>query len=140
MATVPQPPNIWQLMNYPIPRGKCVHKPSVISSGCPCLRFMLNPLQAASSFACDGCGHHASFHNLKNADEEGVGYVPEEKSMAIVTKPSKKRAASSASGRAINGNGLRKGLGFGLQELPTDTEEEEGVEPEVVGVKRIRGA
>jgi hypothetical protein len=31
---------------------------------------MLNPLQAASSFACDGCGHHASFHNLTNAGEE----------------------------------------------------------------------
>jgi hypothetical protein len=31
---------------------------------------MLNPLQAASSFACDGCGHHASFHNLRNPGEE----------------------------------------------------------------------
>lgn len=31
---------------------------------------MLNPLQAASSFACDGCGHHASFHNLRNPGED----------------------------------------------------------------------
>jgi hypothetical protein len=23
-------------------------------------------LQVASSFACDGCGHHASFYNLNN--------------------------------------------------------------------------
>lgn len=30
---------------------------------------MLNPLQAASSYACDGCGHHASFHNLKSDEE-----------------------------------------------------------------------
>ncbi|PWW76614.1 hypothetical protein C7212DRAFT_80038, partial [Tuber magnatum] len=62
--------NIWSVMNYQVPRGKCVHKLSVLSTSCPCLRFMLNPLQAASSFACDGCGHHASFHNLRNPGEE----------------------------------------------------------------------
>ncbi|RPA86830.1 hypothetical protein BJ508DRAFT_301642 [Ascobolus immersus RN42] len=64
-----KPTNIWQIMNYPIPRGKCNSKTSVISS-CPCLRFMLNPLQAASTFVCDGCGHHASFHQMKNEGEE----------------------------------------------------------------------
>ncbi|PUU83191.1 hypothetical protein B9Z19DRAFT_187290 [Tuber borchii] len=67
--------NIWSVMNYQVPRGKCVHKVPfpprpVLSTSCPCLRFMLNPLQAASSFACDGCGHHASFHNLRNPGEE----------------------------------------------------------------------
>lgn len=39
---------------------------------------MLNPLQAASSFACDGCGHHASFHTLKNAEEEGENFAVEQ--------------------------------------------------------------
>ncbi|TGZ78865.1 hypothetical protein EX30DRAFT_397539 [Ascodesmis nigricans] len=63
-------PNIWQMMNYPIPRGRCKHKPSLLASSCPCLRFMLNPIQAASTYSCDGCGHHASFHVLKN-DEDG---------------------------------------------------------------------
>ncbi|KAI5853198.1 hypothetical protein DFP73DRAFT_590253 [Morchella snyderi] len=62
--------NIWQVMNYPVPRGKCVQKASIVSPCCPCLRFMLNPLQAASSFLCDGCNHHASFHNLRNPSEE----------------------------------------------------------------------
>ena len=36
---------------------------------------MLNPLQAASSFACDGCGHHASFHQLRGAEEPATGVV-----------------------------------------------------------------
>jgi len=32
---------------------------------------MIHPLKAASSFDCDGCGHHASFHRMESkADEE----------------------------------------------------------------------
>lgn len=35
---------------------------------------MVHPLKAATSFECDGCGHHASFHKLDNPeDEESVG-------------------------------------------------------------------
>ena len=34
---------------------------------------MIHPLKAATSFECDGCGHHASFHKMENApDEETV--------------------------------------------------------------------
>lgn len=34
---------------------------------------MLNPLKAPTSFECDGCGHHASFHKMDNRqDEESV--------------------------------------------------------------------
>ena len=34
---------------------------------------MIHPLKAATSFECDGCGHHASFHKMDNAiDEETV--------------------------------------------------------------------
>lgn len=65
---------------------------------------MLNPLQAASSFACDGCGHHASFHNLKNGEEPAEAltppvspYVPE------ATKGAKKRGAASVHGAAVRG-------------------------------------
>ena len=31
---------------------------------------MIHPLKAATSFDCDGCGHHASFHQLQNPQEE----------------------------------------------------------------------
>ncbi|KAF8426960.1 hypothetical protein EV426DRAFT_572316 [Tirmania nivea] len=65
--------NIWQLMGYPIPRGPCRHKPGVLSSACACLRFMLNPVVAGSTFCCDGCGHHASFHVLKGEYSVGEG-------------------------------------------------------------------
>ena len=29
-------------------------------------------VQAATSFECDGCNHHASFHNLDNPDDDAV--------------------------------------------------------------------
>ncbi|EWC48896.1 hypothetical protein DRE_00201 [Drechslerella stenobrocha 248] len=56
-------------MSYPIPRGPCLQKSSLIS-GCSCQRFMVHPLKATTSFDCDGCGHHASFHRMKSHEEE----------------------------------------------------------------------
>ena len=57
-------------MSYTPPRGSCSHKPSVLLPSCACLRFMIHPLKAATSFECDGCGHHASFHQMRNKLEE----------------------------------------------------------------------
>lgn len=31
---------------------------------------MLHPLKGATSFECDGCGHHASFHKMDNQQDE----------------------------------------------------------------------
>jgi len=33
---------------------------------------MIHPLKATSSFECDGCGHHASFHKMENRAEDEV--------------------------------------------------------------------
>ena len=33
---------------------------------------MLHPVKAATSFECDGCGHHASFHSLENPAEDTI--------------------------------------------------------------------
>ncbi|KAK3068200.1 hypothetical protein LTR53_014429 [Teratosphaeriaceae sp. CCFEE 6253] len=33
---------------------------------------MLHPVKAATSFECDGCNHHASFHLLENPAENAV--------------------------------------------------------------------
>ena len=33
---------------------------------------MAHPLKADASFDCDGCGHHASFHDLENRREEEI--------------------------------------------------------------------
>ena len=33
---------------------------------------MAHPLNADASFDCDGCGHHASFHDLENRREEEI--------------------------------------------------------------------
>ncbi|KAF1977296.1 hypothetical protein BU23DRAFT_526641 [Bimuria novae-zelandiae CBS 107.79] len=63
-------PSVW--VNYTPPRGQCNHKPSIIAAKCPCLRFMLHPLKSTSSFECDGCGHHASFHSMENKEEDEI--------------------------------------------------------------------
>ena len=57
-------------MAYVPPRGGCGFKYSVVSPACPCLRFMLHPLKLSSSFECDGCGHHASFHQMRSKTED----------------------------------------------------------------------
>ncbi|KAJ6257368.1 hypothetical protein Dda_8257 [Drechslerella dactyloides] len=66
---IPPPPFSPYNMSYPIPRGPCLQKSSLISA-CSCQRFMVHPLKATSSFDCDGCGHHASFHRMKSHEEE----------------------------------------------------------------------
>lgn len=32
----------------------------------------LHPVKAATSFECDGCNHHASFHSLENPTEDAI--------------------------------------------------------------------
>ncbi|KAH0292938.1 hypothetical protein M436DRAFT_60331 [Aureobasidium namibiae CBS 147.97] len=73
MSSMQIPANsVWSSMNYTPPRGSCNHKNGMISNKCPCLRFMLHPVKAATSFECDGCGHHASYHNLDNPSEDAI--------------------------------------------------------------------
>ncbi|KAF1930124.1 uncharacterized protein M421DRAFT_385196 [Didymella exigua CBS 183.55] len=63
--------NVWTQMGYVPPRGQCNFKQTIVSSRCPCLRFMLHPLKSSSSYECDGCAHHASFHSMENkADDD----------------------------------------------------------------------
>ena len=38
-------PNVWTQMNYVPPRGQCNFKQSIVTSKCPCLRYMLHPLK-----------------------------------------------------------------------------------------------
>ncbi|KAK3111491.1 hypothetical protein LTR53_013207 [Teratosphaeriaceae sp. CCFEE 6253] len=64
--------SVWSAMAYTPPRGRCNFKGSLMSAACPCLRFMLHPVKAATSFECDGCNHHASFHLLENPAENAV--------------------------------------------------------------------
>ncbi|KAH9864262.1 hypothetical protein J1614_010196 [Plenodomus biglobosus] len=64
--------NVWTQMNYVPPRGPCNHKASIIAAKCPCLRFMLHPLKSSSSYECDGCAHHASFHSMESKVEDEI--------------------------------------------------------------------
>ena len=59
-------------MSYIPPKGACVHKPSIVSTACTCLRFMIHPIKAPTSFECDGCGHHASFHQMQNPVDAAI--------------------------------------------------------------------
>ncbi|KAK4697736.1 hypothetical protein P7C71_g383, partial [Lecanoromycetidae sp. Uapishka_2] len=71
MAATQAQANIWAQMAYVPPRGPCSQKTSMVSS-CACYRFMIHPLKAATSFDCDGCGHHASFHRMQNPEDEEI--------------------------------------------------------------------
>ncbi|KAF2196140.1 hypothetical protein GQ43DRAFT_476593 [Delitschia confertaspora ATCC 74209] len=64
-------PNVWEQMGYTPPRGQCNFKTSILSK-CTCLRFMLHPLKSASSYDCDGCQHHASYHSMENKQEDEI--------------------------------------------------------------------
>jgi len=64
--------NIWKQMSYVPPRGPCGYKASLVSPACACLRFMIHPVKAATSFDCDGCSHHASYHKMENKAEEEI--------------------------------------------------------------------
>lgn len=104
----------------------------MLSPGCPCLRFMLNPLQAASSFACDGCGHHASFHNLRNPSEE----VPD-----IEVVEERRIVNGSAKNGNVVGNGSSRKRGSATitgRIMGREEEEEDGSEREGQLVKRSR--
>jgi hypothetical protein len=110
--------SVWSSMNYTPPRGSCNHKNGMISNKCPCLRFMLHPVkvghlshcssqslsgsstfcfpfmpthvsQAATSFECDGCGHHASYHNLDNPSEDAIlaKWSAQEKTVSAQQQP-----------------------------------------------------
>ncbi|KAK1822540.1 hypothetical protein LTR12_003103 [Friedmanniomyces endolithicus] len=59
MAGLASQNSVWSAMAYTPPRGTCNHKTSLMSP-------------AATSFECDGCSHHASFHSLENPSEDAV--------------------------------------------------------------------
>ncbi|KAK0338288.1 hypothetical protein LTR91_005381 [Friedmanniomyces endolithicus] len=59
MAGLAPQNSVWSAMAYTPPRGTCNHKASLMSP-------------AATSFECDGCSHHASFHSLENPSEDAV--------------------------------------------------------------------
>jgi len=114
---------------------------------------MLNPLQAASSFACDGCGHHASFHNLKNDEEAHEGFAPEQMNGTIAAPPppSNARGKKRTAARITNGSSGRRGVGLlggvGLGErmaVGSSADEDDDVEvlegEKLQVVKRSRGA
>jgi len=75
---------------------------------------MLHPLKSSSTFECDGCSHHASFHNLENKAEDEVQKrweieqkARETEAQANNTLKSRKRprqieaAASTSNGRLL---------------------------------------
>jgi hypothetical protein len=78
---------------------------------------MVHPLKAASSFECDGCGHHASFHKMDNQKEEEI------------TRRWKVEEAEKARGEKANG---------GRQRLLTYGDVVGGLENEGQAVKRRR--
>ncbi|KAK3698896.1 hypothetical protein LTR37_016773 [Vermiconidia calcicola] len=103
MATAIPKNSVWSAMNYPPPRGRCNYKTSLMSPACPCLRFMLHPVKAATSFECDGCNHHASFHSLENPAEDAVikkwEVVEKEKQATVGASKKRKRIAEKAEDR-----------------------------------------
>ncbi|KAK6514850.1 hypothetical protein TWF506_007212 [Arthrobotrys conoides] len=113
--------SIWTTMSYPIPRGPCLQKSSLISA-CSCQRFMVHPLKATTSFDCDGCGHHASFHKMKSHEEEVENAARFRESLLTV-----EHSVGDGEGR---GNGGRRAVR--LLEGRADSEEEDGDDDDTV--------
>lgn len=102
-------------MSYTPPRGACSQKLSIMST-CPCHRFMVHPLKAATSFDCDGCGHHASFHQMENPAEEEAArrwkaQAAAEREEKDSNTPAPKRRRITNGGNS--GGQQQKGLGGG---------------------------
>ncbi|KAK6530688.1 hypothetical protein TWF281_007527 [Arthrobotrys megalospora] len=117
--------SIWATMSYPIPRGPCLQKSSLISA-CSCQRFMVHPLKATTSFDCDGCGHHASFHRMKSHEEEVENAAKFRETLLSV---------EAAVGGGDNNNELRgssRGRPVGLLQGRVEIEEEEEEDDETV--------
>lgn len=83
---------------------------------------MLNPVVAGSTFCCDGCGHHASFHVLKGeylAAEGGDGMVGMD---MVEMMQSPHRGQGHSHGPVVHGT-PGKGKGKRLIELDLDMED-----------------
>ena len=103
-------------MSYTPPRGSCSQKTSMIAS-CSCHRFMIHPLKAATSFDCDGCGHHASFHRMENPLEEET--------------VRRWRAEEGARTAAVNGDGTPFRMLKGIDDLVPPKRRRIAAKPEV---------
>ena len=78
---------------------------------------MLNPVVAGSTFCCDGCGHHASFHVLKGEypNPSPDGHTPEVVGMGMgemlqrhSSSSQQSQQSHSQQPQASNGKGSRK--------------------------------
>ncbi|KAF3914457.1 hypothetical protein AA313_de0202195 [Arthrobotrys entomopaga] len=132
--------SIWTTMSYPIPRGPCLQKSSLISA-CSCQRFMVHPLKATTSFDCDGCGHHASFHRMKSHEEEVENAAKFRESMMNVQGQlnSPPRAATNNGGGG--GGGERRLLRDGrVEEVGEEEEDDDTLDGEEYGDQKKRRA
>ncbi|KAK6530378.1 hypothetical protein TWF694_003734 [Orbilia ellipsospora] len=128
--------SIWTTMSYPIPRGPCLQKSSLISA-CSCQRFMVHPLKATTSFDCDGCGHHASFHRMKSHEEEVENAAKFRESMMNVQG----QLSSSPRNAANNNSGERRLLRDSrVEEVGEEEEDDDTLDGEEYGdqVKKRR--
>ena len=109
MATGIPTKSVWSAMNYVPPRGRCNFKAGVMYPTCTCLRFMLHPTKAATSFECDGCNHHSSFHMLENKEEVATlkKWATEQKLLDDEKRETKRLKMATAE------NGTRKAITAG---------------------------
>lgn len=75
---------------------------------------MVHPLKAATSFDCDGCGHHASFHSMENHQDDEV------------VRRWKIRTAESD---ALRLEALKQGAHFGQEGAPKRRRTTSGLQP-----------
>jgi uncharacterized protein YjbJ (UPF0337 family) len=83
---------------------------------------LLTHIQSASSYECDGCSHHASFHSMENKTEDEVRkrWEQEAKDKAdrdeeTQQRPKKRVRAieyQAATSSILGGNALGEALGF----------------------------
>ena len=106
---------------------------------------MLTGGKAATSFECDGCNHHASFHSLENKDEDAILKKWEEQqrdpnitnqTQTVIGASRKRKRIAEKAHDQLDMPGVFEVIDD--SELPVDAVEEQ-LQQELVGAKRRRG-
>ncbi len=99
---------------------------------------MVHPLKAASSYDCDGCGHHASFHRMESKEDEEVAGRWRDEEVGMGPGGGFNGVRNGCLGiEGLVDRGVRKKRRIADRtEEVVEVEEEKGASQDVTGVRR----
>jgi hypothetical protein len=88
----------------------CIHSRYALLGAIILLYHLLTSSQSASSYECDGCAHHASFHSMENRSEDEVRKRWEQEAKDKADKEDEGQQRTKKRARAIEYSGVAAGL------------------------------